>query len=299
MKNKKFFLATLSTIVSCCAFHVMADEISATQVKQWDCGQNCQATLYSDGLFTIAPIDTTQEAQMDNYGHKRDLLQTNPDVYTNFYTTAPWNDDEGHFEAIQKVVVSEGVKNIGDCAFYVDSCERQRSHITEVVFPQGLEKIGYDSFGSTNITSVTIPNGVETLDHFAFARSAIENLVIPDSVETIGSYAFRNCDNLKSVLIGDNINSIGLNAFIQTSAYVYCQEGEGHGGKSCAELVSNTALAPGKLKIYTIENGKIKVGSKTYNSFDELPQYTLRRIYTIDEANAAAGDKNRISIRYR
>ena len=278
---------------------VFADEASPSEVEQWDCGQNCRATLYSDGLFKIEPIDSSQEAIMNNYTQKRDLLQQNPDIYTNFYTTAPWNDDQGHFEDIKKVVVSEGVKNIGNCAFYVDSGERERSQITEVILPQGLESIGSDSFGSNNFSSIEIPDSVTTIAGFAFARSAIENLVIPDSVETIGYYAFRNCDNLKSIVISDNVTSIGLNAFLETSPYVYCQESEGHGGKTCAELLADTSLESSKLKVYTIKNGKIEVGSKIYDSFDNLPGYILRRIYTLKEANEAAGPVNRISIKYR
>ena len=278
---------------------VIADEISATQVKQWDCGQNCQATLYSDGLFTIAPIDTTQETQMDNYNVTRDLLSTDPISYSRYHTSAPWYDNEGHFEEIKRVIISDGVKNIGQGTFYIDSQEREKSHIEEIILPEGLKEIPYHAFGGINISNISIPNTVKSIANNAFDYSAIENLVIPDSVTSIGSYAFYNCIDLKSVILGDNITSIAANAFSETTAYIYCKEGEGHGGKSCSELTDNAGIKKNKLKIYTIENGKIKVGSKTYNSFDELPQYTLRRIYTIEEANAVAGDKNRVSIRYR
>ncbi len=296
MKKNILIIAPLFAL----AFQLHAEEISNTIVEQWDCGQNCMATLYDDGLFKVEPIDNTQEAVMNNYTYKRDLLQTNPDVYSRFYTTAPWRDEEGHFEQIQKIVVAEGVQNVGDCAFYVDSGEREKSHVKEVVLPQRLNKIGYDTFGSNNITSITIPEGVKELAGFAFARSAIETLIIPESVETIGYYAFRNCDNLKSIIIGDNVSSIGLNAFIETPTYVYCKEGDGHGSKSCAELLADSAIDPKKLKIYTIDsNGKIKVGDKTYDSFDDLPKYVLRRIYTLKEAEEASGKTNTVSIRYR
>ncbi|MBR1915683.1 MAG: hypothetical protein IJ830_04525, partial [Alphaproteobacteria bacterium] len=49
-------------------------------------------------------------------------------------------------------------------------------------------------------------------------------------------------------------------------------------------------------------NGQpFKVGSKIYNSIQDFANgnYVKHRIYTIDEANRIAGDKNRVSIKYR
>ena len=45
----------------------------------------------------------------------------------------------------------------------------------------------------------------------------------------------------------------------------------------------------------------LKVGSKTYQNINALLRgdYDRRRIYTIEEANFVAGDKNRVSIKYR
>ena len=235
-------------------------------------------------------------------------------------TDAPWNDEAGHLNLITNVVIEEGITSVGDRAF------THALNLQNVSLPEGLESVGCHAFyltdltsvdlpstvvrignmngdggGSfqyTNMTQINLPEGLKTISSSTFRSTPLESIVIPDSVETIGKQAFSYNQNLKSVVIGDGVTTINAKAFDGTSAYVYCQE-SGHGGKSCANLVAGTGLASDKLKIYTIENGKIKVGSKTYNSLDELPQYTLRRIYTLKEAEAAAGKVNTVKIRYR
>ena len=83
---------------------------------------------------------------------------------------------------------------------------------------------------------------------------------------------------------------------------IFCNESEKR-TKTCKELIEeNNPDEAGKLKSYIItDNGQIKAGNKTYSSLDDLAagNYIPKRIYTIDEANAVAGLKNRISIKYK
>ena len=74
----------------------------------------------------------------------------------------------------------------------------------------------------------------------------------------------------------------------------------------CKEKVlENKGLCSGDIcqNLVSLANsGKLlKVGSKTYQSLDALLKgnYDRRRIYTIEEASFVAGDKNRVSIKYR
>ena len=48
-------------------------------------------------------------------------------------------------------------------------------------------------------------------------------------------------------------------------------------------------------------NHPIEYKNKSYASVDDLlkGKYMPKRIYTLEEANAVAGDKNRVSIKYR
>lgn len=85
---------------------------------------------------------------------------------------------------IHKVSIPEGVKVIGQAAFY------QCLYLTEIDLPSTLIRI----------------------EGFAFSECPIIELIIPDTVTYIGEYAFQsNC--LHKVNISANVASIGIGAF--------------------------------------------------------------------------------------
>lgn len=57
---------------------------------------------------------------------------------------------------------------------------------------------------------ITIPSTAEIIaDGASFRNYNIETLVIPDNIKTIGHFAFQGCHNLKTVYFGKNIESLG------------------------------------------------------------------------------------------
>ena len=74
-----------------------------------------------------------------------------------------------------------------------------------------------------------------------------------------------------------------------------------------AEVLQNKGLCQDKNSdcaalVAAADNHQLlKVGSKTYQSLDALLKgdYDRRRIYTVEEANFVAGDRNTVTIRYR
>jgi len=94
------------------------------------------------------------------------------------------------------------VTEIGDYAF--SECEK----LTSIEFGK-LTKIGKYSFENTAITSFDFKD-VE-IGEYAFFRSSIKSVDIPDGY-VIPEGAFANCDNIISVVIGNDV-TIGLNAF--------------------------------------------------------------------------------------
>ncbi len=92
---------------------------------------------------------------------------------------------------------------IGDFAF--SECER----LAKVELGK-LTHIGQYAFENTAITSFKFDKDLEIGD-YAFYRSDIAEVVIPDGYE-IPQGAFASCDNLKRIVIGDNV-TIGPNAF--------------------------------------------------------------------------------------
>ena len=51
-------------------------------------------------------------------------------------------------------------------------------------------------------------------NHAFYGCTSLTSIVIPDNVTTIGDFAFRNCTNLKSINLPDSLTSIGVDAFM-------------------------------------------------------------------------------------
>ena len=127
---------------------------------------------------------------------------------TNFvdYRYVPWGSLRNE---IKKVVIGDGVTNIGKFAF--DIC----NNLTSVTIPNTVTSIGYEAFnGCKSLTSVTIPNSVTSIGDRAFsACESLTSIAIPNSVTSIGNFAFSDCSGLTSVTIPNSVTSIGDDAF--------------------------------------------------------------------------------------
>ena len=127
---------------------------------------------------------------------------------------SPWYKYRG---SITSVMIGDGVKSIGDRAFY--GCEG----LTSIVIPDSVTIIGMEAFsGCKGLTSITIPNGVTSIGDSAFREcNGLTSIVIPDSVTSIGNGAFSGCSGLTSIVIPDSVTSIGDNAFYGCSNLQY------------------------------------------------------------------------------
>lgn len=84
------------------------------------------------------------------------------------------------------VIVPKTVRVIGSLAF------TRRAKLKKVQLPDGLERIGRDSFSDCD---------------------ALEEVVIPASVKTIAPYAFCGCESLKKVTFFGEVQSLSRTAF--------------------------------------------------------------------------------------
>jgi len=127
------------------------------------------------------------------------------------------------------LTLSDKVTLIGEEAF--SGC----SNLTSVTLGDNVQSIGLSAFqGCSSLTSLDIPNSVTNIDEKAFMDcSGLTSLTIPYSATSISKGAFRECNNLtsltilcpqvdswfrgfksiKEIVLGDNVESIGSEAF--------------------------------------------------------------------------------------
>lgn len=119
---------------------------------------------------------------------------------------------------ITKIVIGDGITSIGDHAFY--KC----FSLSEIVFPKSgfnaIEKYSFYQAGKQykSLTHVNLPEGLTEIGESAFEETALESIDLPESLTTLGKRAFNACDNITSVFIPKNVNSIGAAAWGNTNS---------------------------------------------------------------------------------
>jgi hypothetical protein len=129
----------------------------------------------------------------------------------------PWYD---YVEEVENIVIEEGVRGIGNYAFY--NC----TGLTSVTIPASVTSIGEKAFYNCyGLTSVTIPASVTRIGTEAFKYCyGLTSVTIPASVTSIGDGAFYYCYGLTTLTIGSGVTYIGYDAFYgcENVADVYC-----------------------------------------------------------------------------
>ena len=111
---------------------------------------------------------------------------------------------------IKKVIIKDGVTNIGNNAFF------DYPALTSVEIPNSVTSIGESAFFQCmRLTSVTIGNSLTRIGKRAFENcTALLSVEFPNSLTNIEELAFENCFVLTSITIPNSVTSIGNNAFV-------------------------------------------------------------------------------------
>lgn len=105
----------------------------------------------------------------------------------------PWNNYQ---DQITSVTIGEGIRNVGDCAFF--GC----SNLKSVQFASTVKNIGNHTFWGCGLEELALPEKLTTIGDGAFSGNPLKNVVLPDSVRYIGACCFDRNDQLESVTIG-------------------------------------------------------------------------------------------------
>ena len=135
-----------------------------------------------------------------------------------FFTekSAPWKKTE-----VKSVVISQGVTNVSEMAFY------QCANLTEVSIPGSVTRIGGRAFGECrSLASVSFSEGLTTIGGYAFSGcSSLTEAKLPASVTKIVNNAFDSCGRLQSVSFSANVTHLGADVFVNcpslTNVYFY------------------------------------------------------------------------------
>lgn len=122
-------------------------------------------------------------------------------------------------KGITKVTLPEGIERLGKESF-------MDSGLTEIFLPSTLKFIANHTFnGCTELKNIDIPSSVTHIGDSVFSFSGLEKLIIPDSViyrdvRNVGGktpfdaqWLAGSCPSLKEVVLPSNMTSIAQNAF--------------------------------------------------------------------------------------
>ena len=175
----------------------------------------------------------------------------------NYYTGAPWFENK---DKIKKIVIENGVTNIGSGAFY--HCD----NLTSITIPNSVTNIGDEAFYKcSGLTSIVIPNASIGNDAF-YECEALTSVTIGNSngnsAVSIGKLAFERCSNITSLTLGNSVTSIGEAAFYgcyQILPFIIPSSVKSIGNEAfayCSSLFSLTNLAtvPQEISEGTFDN---------------------------------------------
>lgn len=112
------------------------------------------------------------------------------------------NDTFSECHDLEKVVLPDGIKRIGDRAF--NECEKLES----INFPNSIEELGIACFYNCSLKQIIIPTGLKEISQSSFKGCGnLSDIFIPKNITIIDSSAFAGCTNLMNFRVDlDNPN---------------------------------------------------------------------------------------------
>ncbi len=145
------------------------------------------------------------------------------------------------------------------------------SDITEVVIPEGVERIGAYAFaGMTKLKKVVLPSTLTTIDYGAFyGCSALETVTGLENVKFINQQAFEGC-SLKGVINLNNITAISTQAFAGNTKITKISLSKNLQSVGAMAFANNTGLTE-----VTIDSKIFKLGKYAFTGCSKLTSVSI------------------------
>ena len=250
-----------------------------------------------------------------------------PDGVTSIGNNAFYN-----MSGVTSLTLPKNLTSIGTQAF------QNMSGVTSLTLPENLTSIGYGAFAGTNITTLDLPDSLVNIDRNAFSgMNSLQSLTISENFQGNltnlvdgGAYqkALSSLAGAQKML--EKAQERGYSEDKIARYQELLEQAQSKVDAAKANLLANTdlfkincrgdvELCKANLLAGLSEEYKIVLGTKfpfdvaqaTYAEPDGHGGYTIKtyggkivgyknkRIYTVEEANRVAGQKNRVSIKYR
>lgn len=225
-------------------------------------------------------------------------------------------------EWLQSIVLPEGLTDINSNAFY--KC----SSLQNIVLPSTLRTIGIRAFNDcASLKAITIPDRVESIEQYVFyGCSALESFILGDGIEEISTYDpfyecnnlryvklndkltyisnwFSNKSNLETVVLGNQVTTIGNSAFanckslqtinmpetlttIGNSAFSGCSKLASIYIPESVNKIENYAFSNSGLRTFTLPQNITIIPNYVFNNCDSLRTITLTPQLTAIEEDA-------------
>ena len=129
-------------------------------------------------------------------------------------TAIPADAFNGRSE-LASVSLPKTLETVGAHAF------RECSNLSGVVFPDSLKEIGEEAFRGTGLTEAILP-GCALGSAAFYDCNELKTLAIGEGTESIPSECFRHCDVLESAYLPDSLKEIKCGYYGETGAFAEC-----------------------------------------------------------------------------
>lgn len=123
----------------------------------------------------------------------------------------------------RSISIGENVSSLGNSAFYNNFGEAPES----IIFRgnSALTSISDTTFTGYRGLTLDLPQNITSIANRAIEFANIEYLIIPSGVTSIGNSALQYMSNIKTLILSDNLTTMGTNIFVSTTSIdtvLYC-----------------------------------------------------------------------------